>query len=233
MHIAHNLAIIRISNCPHAGENNYYIDSEHCSLQKAVSDAGPYALTLGSNSSCADVTDCHFEGAIVASIRILGGQGHRILNNLLTDQPVAIVDGSPGNAPIRVQIIGNRITGGMPGLSPGSVGIDLSNPTSYDFVINSNNIVGFQTAIKCYNWGYDIMTGNFIRGIDIGLDMYPTSDSNMSIIVSSNVISGDSYSVKHSRGNKVMYIGNYTENGAGASSPINVLSGNPIIIPEP
>ena len=203
----------------------YYIDSALNNLLKAVSYGGTYGLTLGgdNDSASADISDCRFEGAGSAGIRMLGGEGHRIRNCLIKDVPtgICVEQGSP----FRVKIIGNRIIGGLSGL----VGIDLDQTANYDFIINGNYIEGFATAIKSRNWGYNIMLGNFLRGGDTGL--YITNQRFC--VVSSNVVSGDDYTIRHMVGDKVMYIGNVTEDTSGQYSPVTLEGvSDPIIIPQ-
>lgn len=228
-HLEHGWHLyIRDCYAPHAGESNFFIDSPHCSIRKGVSDGGPYALSIGSNATPAEITDCHFEGATIAAIRIQGGQGHRIINCHLNECPVGIVDGATGDGfPFRVQVIGNRIYGGV----VGDIGIDLGNHQSYNFVINGNHIVAFDTGIRCANWGSNVMSGNIIQGRVDGIEMHPTGPNHPGIAVTGNIIAGDTNSVKHVQGDRVIYTGNVVERGDTTPLPINVISGTPTILP--
>ena len=225
----------------HAGSNCFYIDGASVSLQKAVSDAGLYSLTIGSHGGGADVRGCHFEGAFIAGIRLLSARQARIVSNLICVTPRGIVfDGSIESC--RMNIICANSIGGCDDCwgdaSLGITGVDLNDATAIQNQISDNIIMDFRTGIRDYSSGYNIINGNIVMGsgtygsLDTGLNMNPATGAGP-IIVSSNVFEGTVDPIRHNSGDRVMYTGNVTVDGSGTLQPINVLSGDPIIIPEP
>ena len=214
----------------HGGLSTYYIDSPHAILQKAVSDGGLYSLIIGPNADSADVRGGHFEGASVAGVKISNPNSTKIMSCIITNGTKGIVlDGSVATTR-RLIIFANVING----YGVDSVGIELDDATANQIQINNNRICDYQTGIRDYTAGNNVIDGNIIFGqgpSGIGLDISPSPQAR-SIVVSNNIIEGDSSSVRHQSGDNVIYISNFALDSNGNSKPMDIITGNPIIIPE-
>ena len=221
---------IRECYAPHAGNACYYINSAHCSLQKAVSDGGSYGLIIPRDGGCCDVRGCHFEGALEAGIKLSGGLSRIVSNIICACKKKGIMTDPDVYRDPGAVIADNTIMGS------GTVGIDLNQSHIGRYQISNNLIQHFTTGIKDYSYGQNTYTGNLIFGTGsggIGIEVNP-ANGYLPMTVVGNIVQGSLYSIKHVHGDKVMYVGNFTLDGSGTvNKPITVVAGNPTIIPEP
>jgi hypothetical protein len=216
---------VRDAYCPQAGKSDFHIDSSYSCLEKALSDAGQYGLTILRGGGGTDVRACHFEGAKVAGIRMNGVSGCRIVANVIPDTPVGIIVDGVIEFGSKAIIEGNQIWGHA---DSALIGIDIKNPTE-QVNITGNYIRGFATGIRDTGAGLNVFSGNTIDGVTTGILEQPAPNAAPTA-VSGNSIRAKKYAIQHDRGDLVVYTGNALCNSKNARIPIKVLSGHPTIV---
>jgi hypothetical protein len=199
-----------------AGSDNFHIDGENCILDRCAADSAAYSAYFGSGGYDARVTNCIFEGATTAAVRVASGA----INVMIDHCSLNMTAGGTGviSTAQKTKISNTKVHGNGSTL----VGFDLSG---IEYTVDNNLVLGVVTGMACTD-GFGTISGNVFEGSTTGLEMTSTT---YWATVTGNVVGGGTHSLRHVSGNKAMYFANRFDDTSGTFKAPTVVAGTPFI----